>query len=228
MLIGRLRRYLRKFTFDVVAAYRKRGRRHPWPLRARNSHDLMEKLERGGHLLPLPSESAALANLIETASIDFLEARLKRDGFTVTRGGPRCYPDLVVLTGRRGEMYAVDVKVARVRSDWQSTESRITLCTGNTYFKRPNKGFPLILHKFGDYREHIAVVHLYSFDPGTLSHVSRLETVVHPMWRIGSKRRSSTTRKYIGAVLEVKRLRAGQGDFPTARAFYRYWRSFKF
>ncbi|MEQ7125314.1 hypothetical protein ABN034_12415 [Actinopolymorpha sp. B11F2] len=47
-------------------------------------------------------------------------------------------------------------------------------------------------------------------------------------WRIGSRQRSSTTREYIGAVDGLDDLRAGRGEFGTAKDFYDYWRRYPF
>lgn len=227
-LVGWLRRELEGFTFDVLAAYRRHGS-HGWPLTARDEEDLARQLEDGGHLLPLPSEPAALANMIEVAVLDFLLERLRGvRGVVTRRGGDRHYPDLEVSGGPFGGPYAVDVKVARLSGDGRRTESRITLYTGNTYFRWPDLHWPLTLRPFADYEEHVAVVCLYAFDERTLGHVSGLEVVVQPTWRIASRQRSSTTREYIGAVREVDALREGRGEFETAEEFYRYWRRFSF
>ena len=58
--------------------------------------DLEAQLERHGHLLPLPKEPAALANVLEVSIVDFLLDRIAAsDGaLTAARGGERFYPDL--------------------------------------------------------------------------------------------------------------------------------------
>ena len=47
-------------------------------------------------------------------------------------------------------------------------------------------------------------------------------------WTIASKQRSSTTREYIGAVVDIDDLREGRGDFDTPEAFYKFWRRYGF
>lgn len=48
-----------------------------------------------------------------------------------------------------------------------------------------------------------------------------LELLVHEPWRVASKERSSTTREYIGAVVDIAALRDGRGELETEAAFYR-------
>lgn len=62
-----LRATCAEFEFDVVAVYR-RGGEHSWPLVGVDPGDLERKLADGGHLIPLPKEPAALANVLEVAS----------------------------------------------------------------------------------------------------------------------------------------------------------------
>jgi hypothetical protein len=47
-------------------------------------------------------------------------------------------------------------------------------------------------------------------------------------WSIASRKRSSTTREYIGAVTSVADLRAGRGEFASETDFYSYWRDYRF
>ena len=51
--------------------------RHEWPLVAQDVAHLVRQLDDGGFLTPLPSESAALANVIEVALVDFLLLALR-------------------------------------------------------------------------------------------------------------------------------------------------------
>ena len=104
-----------------------------------------------------------------------------------------------------------------------STQSRITLYTGNTYFKLRFTG--RMFRPFEDYASHLDVDRDYTLymqvsaaAPRTLRSSSRSR-------RIGSRKRSSTTREYIGAVTKIEDLRDGRGEFDTEAAFYDYWRS---
>lgn len=59
------------------------------------------------------------------------------------------------------------------------TESRITLYTGNTYFRFPQLAIGGIRRPFDDYQEHLDVIGLYVFDDSTKSRVTFLELLVH-------------------------------------------------
>src|ERR1700761_4771001 len=126
-----------EFGFGLGGTYHRRGE-DPGPLHATDIDDLERQLVDRGHLLPLPTEPAALANVLEVSIVDFLLKAIDRtDGIEARRGTERGYPDLE-LTGPAlgGRFHAVDVKVARRDNTKQRlrTQSRITLYTGNTYF----------------------------------------------------------------------------------------------
>lgn len=207
---------------------------HDWPLVAESSPDLTQKLTRGGHILPLPKEAASLANILEVSIVDYLLDALSgvvsAEG---RRGSERGYPDLEV-TGDAfgGGFHAVDIKIARrgmtQRGPSRNTQSRITLYTGNTYFRYPQLHWPGSPRAFDEYRTHLDVIGIYTLDASVASRVRDLEIIVQPPWRIGSKQRSSTTREYIGAVVNISDLRAGRGEFSTPEAFYSYWRRYPF
>jgi hypothetical protein len=125
--------------------------------------------------------------------------------------------------------HAVDVKVARRRrAGSDQTQSRITLYTGNTYFRQPNLHWPGTFRPFADYASHLDVLMIYTLDTDLTERVKDLEVIVQPAWKIASRKRSSTTREYLGAVTSIGDLREGRGEFESEREFYRYWRSFPF
>jgi hypothetical protein len=228
-LLEWLREQCAEYEFDVAALYRRRGD-HRWPLTAVDENDLERRLEDGGHFLPLPKEPAALANIIEVSVVDFLIERTERTlGLVVARGTERGYPDLE-FTGAalEGGFNAVDVKVARRGASRRRTQSRITLYTGNTYFRFPQLRWPGTFRPFDDYSRHLALICIYTFEEAHYSRVADLELLVHETWRIASRQRSSTTREYLGAVDNIESLRAGSGEFDSADDFYRYWRRFNF
>ena len=76
------------FELDVAAIYKRDGD-HDWPLTATDAVDLERKLDAGGHFLALPSEPAALANVLEVALVDGglmlrgvgFELRVKAEGW---------------------------------------------------------------------------------------------------------------------------------------------------
>lgn len=229
-LIEWLRRACADYRLEPEAVCRKRAR-HPWPLIAHDADELARRLADGGHLLPLPTEPAALANVIEVSLQAFVLERLAQVGGASPRPGTeRGYPDIEVGGDAfDGGFHALDIKVARRGRTGRSTQSAITLFTGNTYFRFPDETWPgAILRPFNDYRSHVDLIAIYSFDPALASRIRDLELIVQEPWRIASRKRSSTTREYIGAVTSIERLRTGRGDFASPEEFYAYWRKYPF
>jgi hypothetical protein len=228
-LLEWLRARCAAYRFDVTAVFRRRGQ-HPWPLVAADERELAQQLADGGHLLPLPKEPAALANVMEVSIADFVLQHLDEvPGAAARRGTERGYPDIEVSGAVFGGGYhAVDVKIARRAASGRSTESRITLYTGNSYFRYPSLRFAGTFRPFQDYASHLDIVGIYTFTPDSPARVEDLELVVHPAWRIASHKRSSTTREYIGAVTAIEDLRSGRGEFQTVEEFYKFWRAYPF
>jgi hypothetical protein len=199
---------------------------------ARSSSELRELLTDRGNLLPLPSEPASLANVMEIELKQHLVTVLAEIPSVAARvGTERSFPDLEFSGGPFGEgVHAVDIKCARrrvsLRASHQSDllKNRIALYTGNTYFKWPDLKFSGILRPFGEYVEKVSVVVIYTFDSSRPERVTDVEVVAHPTWMIASRSRASTTREYIGSVQNVTALRAGQGEFESEQQFYDYWR----
>jgi hypothetical protein len=218
-LLSWLRTQVAAYTLDLVAVFRKQAPSASWPLRASGPDDLEAKLTAAGHFLPLPKEPAALANVLEVSLVDFLlEVADATPGVEATRGTERGYPDLE-LTGSAfgGGYHAVDVKVARRNKARTRTQSRITLYTGNTFFRYPQLHWSGTFRPFDDYRSHVDVLGIYTLDEHLLGRIADLELIVQEPWRIGSKQRASTTREYIGAVDKLDELRNGKGEFPEPR-----------
>lgn len=228
-----LREQCASYAFDVAGIFNRPGDDR-WPLSASSLQDLEAQLIDRGHLLPLPREPAALANVLEVLVVDFLlDAAAQVNGLEWQRGTERGYPDIEMFGPALGGAYwAVDVKVARraivTRGTPTRTNSRITLYTGNTYFRHPDLAWPGTFRPFGDYIGHLDVILLYTLDAETRGRATDLELIVQEPWRLASKQRSSTTREYIGAVMEIDRIRHGRGDFATPNEFYRYWRAYNF
>jgi len=228
-LIDWLRDACARYDLDPHAIYRKKGD-HGWPLTAKDEDELERKLREGDHFIALPREPAALANVIEVSIVDYLlkEAEVDKD-IIAKRGTERGYPDIEISGKKFGDgFHAVDVKVARFNKRGTQTKSRITLYTGNTFFRHPKLKWPGTFRPFEDYASHIDVIALYKFNEQTLSRIDEMEIIVQEPWRIASKELSSTTREYIGAVQSVSDLRTGKGAFKTEDEFYKYWRKFPF
>lgn len=227
-LLGWVRAKCAAYTFDAVALFRDNDGRD-WPLVANDSVELREKLSEGEHFLPLPKEPAALANIVEVSVVDYLlrEAEAEPD-LEATRGTERGYPD-IEFTGSAldDKFYAVDVKVARRHKNGKQTQSRITLYTGNTYFRYPQLHWAGTFRPFNEYTAHYDVLCIYDLSDSH-ARISTLELIVQEAWRIASKQRSSTTREYLGAVNNINALRAGDGEFGSEGEFYKFWRKFPF
>jgi hypothetical protein len=229
-LLAWLRKQLDSYELDLVAVFRKHGTSPTWPLRANGPDDLEAKLASGGHFIALPKEPAALANILEVSLVAFLlDAVGRTRGATAQRGTERGYPDLE-LSGNAfdGGFHAVDVKVARRNKARTQTQSRITLYTGNTFFRYPSLHWSGTFRPFEDYRSHLDVLAIYTLDENSLGRITDLELIVHEAWRVASKQRSSTTREYIGAVTNLDALREGRGEFADEAAFYKFWRAYRF
>ena len=108
------------------------------------------------------------------------------------------------------------------------TDSRITLYTGNTYFRYPTLQWPGTFRPFQDYQSHLDVIAIYTLNETSHSRIDDFELIVQEPWRIASKQRSSTTREYLGAVMSIDDLRAGRGEFKTPEEFYAFWRRYQF
>jgi Restriction endonuclease EcoRV len=225
-----LREVVADYALDLVAVLRKEGTTPSWPLTAKDPDDLVTKLAAGGHLVPLPKEPAALANVLEVSLVDFILAKAAQThGLQATRGTERGYPD-IELSGPAvgGRYHAVDIKNARRNRSGRATQSAITLYTGNTYFRYPTLRWPGTFRPFAEYESHIDILGIYTLDESLPGRITDLELIVQEPWRIASKQRSSSTREYIGAVKNIEALRNGDGAFPDEAAFYDYWRKFRF
>jgi hypothetical protein len=193
---------------------------------ANTASELRQRLTDTGHLLPLPSEPAALANVMEIElRKHLLEAALLTDGAEASEGTERSYPDLE-FSGEAfgGGHRAVDIKCARRNKGGTALNNRIALYTGNTYFLWPRLKFSGILRPFGQYEEFISIVVIYTFDPERPERITDVQVVTHDTWKIASKARASATREYIGSVQNIGDLVAGRGDFSSPDEFYAYWR----
>lgn len=233
-----LREQCAQYKFELGGVYQVEGTT-TYPLVANNESELRDQLDSGGHLLPLPKESAALANVLEVSIVAFIRSRISTVADAdITLGTERGYPDIEISGDAfGGGFHAVDIKAARramssspkkAGQALNSTNSAITLYTGNTYFRHPKHHFSTTLRPFADYRSHLDVIAIYTLDLDLPERVKDLELIVQQPWKIASKQRSSTTREYIGAVKNIDAIRDGRGAFSTPEEFYSFWRSYKF
>lgn len=204
-LLDWLRAACNEYALEPIAIYQK-GTETKFPLTVADERDLQEKLRAGGHF-----------------------AVERQVGGEAIRGTERGYPDIEVSGKMFGDQYhAVDIKVARRSKSGNQTQSRITLYTGNTYFRYPQLHWPVTFRPFQDYASHIDLIAIYTLNEESLNHLDDFELIVQESWRIGSKQRSLTTREYIGAVMSLADLRTGNGVFACEEEFYAYWRRFPF
>lgn len=202
-----LREQCADYRFNVGGVFQRDSDAASWPLQAAGPAELEQRLTQSGHLLPLPREPAALANVLEVSIVSFLVLRaLLIPGAEVRRGTERGYPDLE-LSGAAfgGGFHAVDVKAARRARTGRQTQSRITLYTGNTYFKWPELHWPGTFRPFSEYVTHLDVLMIYTLNLESNARVEDLEIIVQEPWRVASQERSSTTREYLGAANEELR-----------------------
>jgi hypothetical protein len=233
-LLAWLRDACARYQLEPVAVYRA-GTTPRFPLTAKNEEELQVKLQAGGHFLPLPKEPAALANVLEVALSEFLLQELANDpDANAQRGTERGYPDIEITGKAYGDVpHAIDIKCARrsigkTGRIGKNTDSRISLYTGNTYFRFPTHKWPGTFRPFAEYGSHLSVIAIYTLDELSHHRIKDLELIVHETWTIASKKRSSTTREYVGAVNAIDDLRNGSGGFDTEDAFYAYWLKFNF
>ena len=222
-----LREQVNGWEQSALGIFRLRSSQEEWPIRADGPEELKEQLMRRGHLLPLPTEPAALANLIEIELREHIVTAADLSlGVDVRLGTERSYPDLELSGESFGEdRYAADIKCARRAKSGKSLQSRIALYTGNTYFLWPQLKFSGILRPFNDYASHLAIVVIYDFHKDRPERISNLQLVVHESWRIASTKRASATREYIGSIQDIEKLLAGQGEFDSVEEFVAYWRA---
>lgn len=233
-LLGWLRGACARYQLEPVAVYRA-SRTPSFPLTAANEPELQAKLKKAGHFLPLPKEPAALANVLEVSLIEFLIQEFAAiEGAGIQRGTERGYPDIEIIGPAFGDApHAIDIKAARRKvgktgEAGKQTQSRITLYTGNTYFRYPQLKWPGTFRPFQDYGSHLSLIAIYTLNDASDGRIEDLDLIVQETWRIGSKQRSSTTREYIGAVQTIADLAAPKGEFLTEEAFYAFWRKFNF
>lgn len=228
--------WLREQTHDwrpsIVGVFRENAGHDDWPLTAESPGDLRAQLADLGHLLPLPSEPAALANVMEIELRRHLTLRVNEPGGArISEGTQRSYPDLEFFGNVFGEgPRAVDIKCARRKLNKSgmptgNLNNRIALYTGNTYFLWPQLKFSGILRPFDEYADHVSVVVLYTYDESRPERITDVKVVVQETWRIASRSRASATREYIGSVSRIDDIENGSGEFASADEFYAHWRS---
>lgn len=88
----------------------------------------------------------------------------------------------------------------------------------------PTLKWPGTFMPFADYKGHIDIICLYNLNDQSEARVEDFELLVVEPWKVASKKRSSTTREYLGAVNDIGLLRSESGEFASAAEFYAFWR----
>ncbi len=179
-----------------------------------------------GKILPLNLEPGTLGNIIEGALIAHINEKTKNNkSISITEGGFRYFPDLE-LTGSltNNKLLALDIKAARRNAaNPNRTQSRITLYTFGTYLKYHDKKFPQAIRPFKEYTYHLDLIAIFDVD-AIKNTVGNFEILVIEPWKIASKTASSATRDYVGAIMEINKMREENGgEFKTQKDFYNHW-----
>jgi hypothetical protein len=181
---------------------------------------------KSGKIIPLNLEPGTLGNVMEGVLIAHIKEKLDgRKDVKVIEGGFRYYPDLE-FTGELfgNKLIAVDIKAARrSEANRNRTQSRITLYSFGTYLKHQDKKFPQTIRPFADYKYHLDLIALFDVDKEKNS-VGNFELIVVEPWKIASKKASSATRDYVGAIMEIDKMKKEiGGEFKTQKEFYDFW-----
>ena len=188
--------------------------------------DIVGFATKQGKVIPLNLEPGTLGNVIEGVLIAHLHQKLNgRKDVSAHEGGFRYYPDLELSGPLFGnKIIALDIKAARRNEKNNNrTQSRITLYTFGTYLKYQDKKFPQTLRPFKDYAHHLDLIAIFDVDSKEKS-VSNFELLVVEPWKIASKTPSSATRDYVGAIMEIDKMREERGgEFKTQQDFYKFW-----
>jgi hypothetical protein len=188
--------------------------------------DIRGLIKSDGEILPLPTESATLGNIIQSTLIRFMRDRCVEipDLHITPAKSTRAYPDLS-LTGpifAVPKPIALDIKCAR-RETPNRIASKIAIATYDKYFREPEKKFPTLMAPYGSFWCHLDLIVLYDL---VVAEVRNVDVFAVEGWRIASETEASGTRCYVGSVTDIARLKSGQGDFATIDDYYKYWRTF--
>ncbi|MBI2439381.1 MAG: restriction endonuclease [Candidatus Moranbacteria bacterium] len=188
--------------------------------------DIIGFATKQGKVIPLNLEPGTLGNVIEGVLIAHLHEKLNgRKDAAAVEGGNRYYPD-IELSGSLfdNKVIAFDIKAARRNErNPNRTQSRITLYTFGTYLKCQDKKFPQTIRPFQDYAHHLDLIVVFDVN-NTEKSVTNFEILIVEPWKVASKTLSSATRDYVGAVMEIDKIREEKGGvFRTQKEFYKFW-----
>lgn len=183
-------------------------------------------LDTDKKLHPIP-KNIQIQALFEYLGREKVAEWAKRRGIKVIEStNTREYPDLTLLGGPLGkEIIALDVKTGRRDGD----RTGFTLGSYWGYFRRPDKKKAGCRLPYGQFSQHWIIGFIYDWNESadTLHMVSNIEAIVQEKWKLASKSTGTGTTTAIGSIKNIKRLKAGKGDFKTEKEFLKYWRNYK-
>lgn len=179
-----------------------------------------------GNIIPLNLEPGTLGNIIEGVLIAHISEKLEKAvNVKMVEGGNRYFPD-IELTGElfKNKLIALDIKAARrSKVNANRTQSRITLYTFGTYLKFQDKKFPQTIRPFNEYDYQLDLLAIFDVDQENNT-VGNFDLIIAEPWKIASKTASSATRDYVGAIMEIDKMKKEEGGaFASADEFYSYW-----
>lgn len=178
----------------------------------------------------LPPESRVVSEILQSIVIQSLLPAIqsiKPLKMTVNSQYGRSYPDITLHGGN--QMFAVDIKSARLSTADPDTISRMTLGTYDGYFLHPNeKKLQQKKYCYNDYAQHwiIAVVYCWYPNKPTSDMVKIVATCVGQKWQFAGKVAGSGDTANIGGITSLRRLQSLDSVFKSNLEFESYWREY--
>lgn len=183
-------------------------------------------LDTDKKLHPIP-KNIQIQALFEYLGREKVVEWAKKQGIKVIEStNTREYPDLTLLGGPLGkEIIALDIKTGRR----DGNRTGFTLGSYWGYFRRPDKKMAGCRLPYGQFSKHWIIGFIYDWNENadTLHMVSNIEAIVQEKWKLASKSTGTGTTTAIGSIKDIKKLRAGKGNFSTEKEFLKYWRSYR-
>jgi len=183
-------------------------------------------LDTNKKLHPIP-KNIQIQALFEYLGRERITKWAKRQRIKVIEStNTREYPDLTLLGGPLGKkIIALDVKTGRR----DGNRTGFTLGSYWGYFRHPDKKMAGCRLPYGQFSQHWIVGFIYDWDENadTLHMVANIEAMVQKKWKLASRSTGTGTTTAIGSIKDIKRLKAGKGNFKTEKEFLKYWRGYK-
>lgn len=176
----------------------------------------------------LPPESRVVSEILQSVVIQSLLPAMQSNTMlkmTVNSQYGRSYPDITLYW--KNQMFAVDIKSARLNTANPDIVSRMTLGTYDGYFLHPNE--KKLHHKkycYNDYVQHWVIAVVYDWYPNkpTADMVNVVTTCVGQKWQFAGKVAGSGDTANIGGMTSLRRLQSLDSVFKSNLEFEAYWR----